>query len=221
MGSPSDFMHSWSAVLWPPAPKLCDAPAAPASGSLNAMTVPGAAVMKFHSSSQPVIPALLCSREQRQSNTHSWITSSMGHRCKVMTFLTVTWLVSYRDVWQDLIKSQWWGKENQKKRRIWMESVLSVVMLPAYHHTQLANDTVGLDDPVDRLDALEQQDNLFVQGAVVLQRLQIHYDIHLESTAEIKKRGERERKKERKRRKRRILDGWVHIVLSCLLCLAN
>lgn len=48
--------------------------------------------------------------------------------------------------------------------------LLCVVMLLAYHYIQLANYTVGLDDPVDRLSALEQQDNVTMQGGIVLQR---------------------------------------------------
>lgn len=47
---------------------------------------------------------------------------------------------------------------------------LSIVMLLAYHYIQLANHTVGLDDPVDRLGALEQQDYVTMQQGIVPQR---------------------------------------------------
>ena len=49
------------------------------------------------------------------------------------------------------------------------KKLLSVVMLIAYHHIQLANHTVGFDDPVDRLGALEQQDDVTMQRSIGLQ----------------------------------------------------
>lgn len=49
-----------------------------------------------------------------------------------------------------------------------MKKLLSVFMLLAYHYIQLADQTVSLDDPVDRLGALEQQHNVAVQEGVVL-----------------------------------------------------
>lgn len=50
------------------------------------------------------------------------------------------------------------------------ETLLPVVMRLAYHNIQLADHTVGLDDPVDRLGALQHQDDVTVQQAVGLQR---------------------------------------------------
>lgn len=70
------------------------------------------------------------------------------------------------------------------------EKLLAVVMLPAYHYIQLADHTVRLDDPVDRLGALEQQDDVTMQEGIILQRPQFHYDIHLESTAGKKRKKE-------------------------------
>lgn len=52
-----------------------------------------------------------------------------------------------------------------------------------YHHIQLAHYATRLDDPVDRLGALKQQDNVAVQESVILQRLQLHNDVHLEGAA--------------------------------------
>lgn len=49
---------------------------------------------------------------------------------------------------------------------------------------QRADHTVGLDDPVDGLGTLEQQDDVTMQRGIVLQRPQLHDDVHLESTAE-------------------------------------
>lgn len=57
-------------------------------------------------------------------------------------------------------------------------------MKPAHHHIQLADHIVSFNDPVDRLGAFEQQDDVAMQRAVVLQGPYIHDDIHLESTAE-------------------------------------
>ncbi len=64
-------------------------------------------------------------------------------------------------------------------------------LFSAYHYIQPANHIVDLDDPVDRLGALEQQDDITMQWSIVFQRPQFHYDIHLESTAE-KERGKKE-----------------------------
>lgn len=50
------------------------------------------------------------------------------------------------------------------------EKLLSVVLLPAYHYIQLAIHAAGLDDPIDRLGAFEQQDDVTMQQGIVLQR---------------------------------------------------
>lgn len=47
---------------------------------------------------------------------------------------------------------------------------MSCVMLLAYHDIQISSYTVGFDDPVDRLGALEQQDNITKHQGIVLQR---------------------------------------------------
>lgn len=58
------------------------------------------------------------------------------------------------------------------------------VITLAYHNIELANHILGFDDPVNRLGTLQHQHDITKYGDIVLQRLQIHYDIHLESTAE-------------------------------------
>lgn len=58
----------------------------------------------------------------------------------------------------------------EKKKMFLDETLLPVVMRLAYHNIQLADHTVGLDDPVDRLGALQHQDDVTVQQAVGLQR---------------------------------------------------
>lgn len=45
-------------------------PTTPALGSLNVMTIPGAATVKFHSSSEPVIPTFSCSGGPGTDSTH-------------------------------------------------------------------------------------------------------------------------------------------------------
>lgn len=62
-------------------------------------------------------------------------------------------------------------------------------MLLAYHYIQLADHTVHLNDPVDGLGALEQQDDVTMQQGIVLQGPQFHYNVHLESTTEKKRKG--------------------------------
>lgn len=115
------------------------------------------------------------------ANIHFGVTKSLVSGAKV-TFLSVTWLAVMCD------KTLWnlSGEvcEGKKKEKMFLdEKLLAVVMLLAYHYIQLADHTVRLDDPVDRLGALEQQDDVTMQEGIILQRPQLHYDIHLESTA--------------------------------------
>lgn len=58
------------------------------------------------------------------------------------------------------------------------------INLRTYHYVQFADDTVGLDHPVDRLLTSEEQHNITVQRVYWFQWPQIDRHIHLQGTAQ-------------------------------------
>lgn len=140
---------------------------------------PWSAAMKFHSSSQPVITTFSCSKDQAPTYILVWQNlRSVVQKWHFCLWHDLPWCV-IRPCEISVVRSV----KGKKKKMFLDEKLLAVVMLLAYHYIQLADHTVRLDDPVDRLGALEQQDDVTMQEGIILQRPQLHDDIHLESTA--------------------------------------